>query len=578
MLPCRGLRPTQLAYRAPRQATNIQTHASRKFSSLPRTAGLSAPCRTSPLQSAQWRAGVARHQNVILTASSVRYGSWYAPWSWGRSSTPTASTTTEVPIADISSKFEHTTPTAPVTTATPEMAPAGIDKPAFINETSDTSGSLAEAASAISDRSHKTMDEIWVDIPTKDTLPVTELDPTRLIDHAGHLKELGLDYGWGMTTMFEKVIETIYLQTGMGWAGSIVAAAIVVRFSTFYFQAKSSDNVAAMSSLKPLSAPIQEKMEAALARGDKAQADLYKMQQQEMMRPYTGTMVSMAGFMVMQGWIGFCAFRCLRAMSYLPVPGMSEDGLLWFTDLTARDPYFILPVATSALMYTIFKNGGETGISTDASRTQLLKFMALFLGAVTAFQASGLQIYFLMTAILGGITGWALRQNGFRRMIGIRIIPTKESHEVYTKVVRGELKLQDIKGHDGKVRYQPPTITAKPANKRNATTLSGINIKAGTTLPAHLKVEAPKINTERPDRDIDYEEGAAGKPLMEKLDYYRRNYRLAYMVRRFQGSMENIAKKAGYGGESKLTAEQQKRKKRAEDYEIERRRRFENRK
>jgi YidC/Oxa1 family membrane protein insertase len=194
--------------------------------------------------------------------------------------------------------------------------------------------------------------------------------------------------------------------------------------------------------------------------------------------------------------------------------------------------------------------------------------MAFVLGIVTAFQPAGLQLYFLVSGVLGAATGWLLRQNSFRRMINIRPLPSKESQEMYTKVVKGEVKLSEIKGKDGKVRYQAPRA---PTNRRTATTLSGIKVKTGTALPAHLRLEAPKIDSERPDRDIDFEEGAKGTT-MEKLDYYRRNYRLAFMYRRLQNSM----KKMGYGPQ-KGTDAQRKRKQRAEQLEIERRRRFENR-
>jgi YidC/Oxa1 family membrane protein insertase len=198
--------------------------------------------------------------------------------------------------------------------------------------------------------------------------------------------------------------------------------------------------------------------------------------------------------------------------------------------------------------------------------------MAFFLGFVTAFQAAGLQLYFLVSGVLGAGTGWLLRQNAFRRMINIRLLPSKASEEMYTKVVKGEVKLSEIKGKDGKVRYQAPRA---PTNRRTATTLSGINIKAGTPIPAHLRVDAPKTDNERPDRDADFEEGAKGS-MREKLDYYRRNYRLAFMYRRLQAAMDKTIRRAGYGS-AKGTEVQQKRKQRAEMYEIERRRRFVNR-
>ena len=243
----------------------------------------------------------------------------------------------------------------PVTTATPELAPAAIDKAAVVDGASDVAGPTAESASTISDP--KTLNEVFDIDPVKDALPTNtlEIDPTRLIDHVGQMKEMGLDYGYGMTTLMEQAIESIYISSGWGWAGSIVAAAVAVRCATFTLQALSSDKMAVMASLAPVTKPLQDKMEAALARGDKQQADMYKMQQAEIMRPYLGGIASMSGFMIVQAWVGFSAFRLLRAMSELPVPGMAQDGFLWFTDLTSRDPYFILPAATTAIMYTVFK-------------------------------------------------------------------------------------------------------------------------------------------------------------------------------------------------------------------------------
>ncbi|KAL6704420.1 hypothetical protein ACN47E_008272 [Coniothyrium glycines] len=594
MLPSRGLRPAQLVPRASRHSQLARSGAPRQFSSLPRTAGLSTlPSRKSPLQAARWRAGATANTHAILPASSVRYGSWYAPWSWGKSSTPSPPTADpasvpngveQVPIAEFShrplSDFsqQHAAHVEPaVTSSTPELAPAGIDKPATVTEPLESTSAAVQNTQSSTDQ--QSLDELLRLGGEKDVLPKAEFDPTQLIDHAGQLKELGLDYGWGMTTLYEKLIEQIYLQTGWGWAGSIVSAGVVVRMVTFYFQAKTSNQMATMAALAPLTKPLSDKMEAALARGDKHQADLYKMQQNEMMKPYMGGMLSTGGFMFMQAWIGFAAFRFLRAMAELPVPGMNHDGFLWFSDLATRDPYFILPALTTSIMYLVFKKGGETGIQTAgpeaAQRQTLFTAMAFMLGIVTAFQASALQLYFLTSATLGGLTGYLLRQNGFRRMIGIRAIPSQQSNELYSKVLKGDLKLQDIKASDSKMRYQAPRPVVKIAPRRTGHTLTGIKIKEGAIIPAHLRVESKKIANARQDRDVDFEEGPAGKPLGEKLDFYRRNYRVSYVWRRFTGGLANMAKKAGYAP-AKMSKEQERRKRRAEEYEVERRRRFEN--
>ena len=219
---------------------------------------------------------------------------------------------------------------------------------------------------------------------------------------------------------------------------------------------------------------------------------------------------------------------------------------------------------------------GETGVQNEVGaapqRQKLLTGMALLFGVVTSFQPAGLQLYFLNSAVMGGFTGWLLRQNSFRRMIGIRIIPSKESNELYSRVAKGELKLKDIKGADGKLRYQPPT-RLKAGNHRTATTLSGINLKSGIKLPAHLQPKVTEtISKARPDRDVDFSEGPQGS-LVDKASWVRRNYAPRFVWRRMMGGAEKMAAKAGYTAPN-VSEEQARRKKRAEEYEVERRRRF----
>lgn len=42
------------------------------------------------------------------------------------------------------------------------------------------------------------------------------------------------------------------------------------------------------------------------------------------------------------------AFLGIRNMCNLPVESMQSGGILWFTDLTIADPYYILPVLASS--------------------------------------------------------------------------------------------------------------------------------------------------------------------------------------------------------------------------------------
>lgn len=55
--------------------------------------------------------------------------------------------------------------------------------------------------------------------------------------------------------------------------------------------------------------------------------------------------------------LGYGFFRITRSMAALPAPGLDEGGLLWFTDLTLSDPFFMLPVATGVATFFLFKVG-----------------------------------------------------------------------------------------------------------------------------------------------------------------------------------------------------------------------------
>ncbi len=44
-------------------------------------------------------------------------------------------------------------------------------------------------------------------------------------------------------------------------------------------------------------------------------------------------------------------------MATLPVESMQTGGMLWFTDLTFHDPYYVLPVAVSLTMLATIEVG-----------------------------------------------------------------------------------------------------------------------------------------------------------------------------------------------------------------------------
>lgn len=58
-------------------------------------------------------------------------------------------------------------------------------------------------------------------------------------------------------------------------------------------------------------------------------------------------------------------FFAVRAMANLPYPGFKTGGALWFNDLAACDPYYILPCVSAVSMALVMKFGVESGQSAD---------------------------------------------------------------------------------------------------------------------------------------------------------------------------------------------------------------------
>ena len=76
----------------------------------------------------------------------------------------------------------------------------------------------------------------------------------------------------------------------------------------------------------------------------------------------------------------------------------------WIQDLTARDPYFILPVINVAVMWFTQKLTPAPGM--DPMQQKMMQFMPLVFGVMMAFMPSGLVLYWVVNGGLGLLQQW----------------------------------------------------------------------------------------------------------------------------------------------------------------------------
>ncbi|KAF4589181.1 OXA1-like protein [Ophiocordyceps camponoti-floridani] len=244
-----------------------------------------------------------------------------------------------------------------------------------------------------------------------EAIPSTEID-TSLLSEAltaedilslpvepGYLGALGLDYGWGPTSVMQWTMEHVHVYTGLGWSATIVATAVLLRFIMLYPQYRSLKFGVAMQRMK-----ADPRAEAALKLGREGAADrnlekqmqsrmLYKMLRKEYGFSSWGMMWSIG-----QVPFGYGLFRLLNGMAGIPVPSFESAGWLWFPDLAAKDPYFVLPVVGTTLMILSVT---LTAKYNPAANSKFMKPMAFAIGAVglviTSFLSSAVN---LMTSTL----------------------------------------------------------------------------------------------------------------------------------------------------------------------------------
>ncbi|KAG9616535.1 hypothetical protein KCU64_g23255, partial [Aureobasidium melanogenum] len=80
-------------------------------------------------------------------------------------------------------------------------------------------------------------------------------DYANLPERLGFLKDLGLDYGYGPTSVIEWSLEHVHVLSGMPWWASIAATAFLYRLALVPMFMKASENGAKMRAMQPITKP-----------------------------------------------------------------------------------------------------------------------------------------------------------------------------------------------------------------------------------------------------------------------------------------------------------------------------------
>ena len=186
--------------------------------------------------------------------------------------------------------------------------------------------------------------------------------------------------------------------TNYGWA--IVLITIGINMVMFPLKVKSMRAMQKMQKVAPEVKAIQDRYKKYSMR-DPRKAEMNK----EVMAVYSREGINPLGscwptLIQMPIWFGL-----YRMLAYT-IELRHAPWLGWIHDLSARDPYYILPVVMAVSMYFMQKMTPTPGM--DPAQAKMMGLTPLIFGGMFALSPSGLALYILTSNMVGILQQWYL--------------------------------------------------------------------------------------------------------------------------------------------------------------------------
>jgi len=203
-----------------------------------------------------------------------------------------------------------------------------------------------------------------------------------------------VNFGW--TGVIAKpllwILQTLHTKvTNWGWC--IVVMTLVINLAMFPLKMKSWRSMQKMQKVGPEIRQIQDRYKK-YSMSDPRK----KKMNEEVMAVYSREGINPMGSclpMLFQMPIWWALWRVLNgAIELRHAPWMG-----WIHDLSAMDPYYILPIGMTIMMYLMTKMTPQT--STDPAQQKMLALMPLMMGFIFFRLSSGLNLYMFTSNLVG---------------------------------------------------------------------------------------------------------------------------------------------------------------------------------
>jgi YidC/Oxa1 family membrane protein insertase len=208
--------------------------------------------------------------------------------------------------------------------------------------------------------------------------------------------ELVKDYGW--FTILAKPLFWLLTQLHAligNWGWAIVGLVVLLKIAFFWLNATAYRSMAKMKAINP---KIMEMRERLKDKPQQMQQEMMRIYREEKVNPLGGCLpiVAQMPFFIALYWVLLSSVE----MRHAPWIG-------WITDLSAKDPFFILPLLmTATSVFQVWLNPTPP----DPVQAKMMWIMPLVFSVMFFFFPAGLVLYWLTNNILSIAQQWLINK------------------------------------------------------------------------------------------------------------------------------------------------------------------------
>jgi YidC/Oxa1 family membrane protein insertase len=189
------------------------------------------------------------------------------------------------------------------------------------------------------------------------------------------------------------VLTKIHAVVG-NWGWSIMGLVLLIRLLLYPIAAKQFQSMAKMRKLAPRMQQLKERYGDDRQKLQLATMELYK---KEKVNPAAGCLPI---------FVQMPIFLALYWMLSESVELRHAPWIGWITNLSAPDPFFILPILNVAIMWTTQRLTPMAGM--DPTQAKMMQLMPIVIGVTMLFFPAGLVLYWVTNGALGLLQQWSM--------------------------------------------------------------------------------------------------------------------------------------------------------------------------